>query len=111
MLLIPALRKHRQQDQRFRVLVSCVANLRHGEGKGVRVLFLRACLKSENNRDTDYRQYKKDGRTDRQTDKQADELGVHGCDLGSLCNSGVLVDVYNKLTVQLGRTKPHPSDL
>lgn len=70
MLLIPALRKHRQQDQRFRVLVSCVANLRHGKGKGVRVLFLRACLKSENNRDTDYRQYKKDGRTDRQTDKQ-----------------------------------------
>lgn len=71
MLLIPALSKHRQQDQRFRVLVSYVANLRHEEGKEVKVLlFMRACLKSENNRDTDYRQYKKDGRTDRQTSKQ-----------------------------------------
>lgn len=71
MLIIPALRKYRQQDPRFRVLVGYVANLRHGEGKSVRVLFMRACLKSENNRDTDYRQYKKDGRTDRQASRQA----------------------------------------
>lgn len=48
---------------------------------------------------------KMEGQTDRQTSRRA------GGDLGSLCNSGVLVDVYNKLTVQLGRTKPHPSDL
>lgn len=74
MLLIPALRKYRQQDRRFRVLVSYVANLRHGEGKAVRVLFLRACLKSENNRDTDYRLYKKDGRTDRQASSRAEGL-------------------------------------
>lgn len=46
----------------------------HGEGKGVRVLFMRACLKSENNRDTEYRQYKKDGRTDRQASRQAGGL-------------------------------------